>query len=1024
MSGLDIPLWKQELLKRKQARLAHEKLHSPQKSNETGSKARASSYANSNSSVLNRHLTDSENKADFEIGKQNVPDKNTGASLYNTKKGNLHNRNLVLDEFIDSPRTRQVSGESQILDVDTGPSRLDSFEAKPSSNKGVYNGNFTISGSSNMHGMQASSRVPHVNDKEANIIMHDSSDKNRLTSLPVEQGVECEHIRPRDVKKMWQTQATKDERLPKSHDVKKLTKENPRSPYPSNKGPSNQLNSQVSSNPGSVPKAYKSPYAKTPWGRPASVSSEKSIQKNTESSEVKKNDQKLHAIKSSLSNGSVPKDGKHEKGDDGVEHIQSVKSLLGLFGGKARPSFNRKVSDNVVLGNKAEKDKEYHNSDHKASSQKRPGLFKHHSEPNLLFNSDNQAGYFVPASPNKSPTSPRKFPKNPRESPSSPKKSPVAEVAVGDAILPSHHVSHGIQERLTRLRTASNSNIEEMDGFLEWQNDMSSNSETVLVPKNNELQQKDIPLHILPNHNQPIVPRQSIQADNTVHENGFKLDDNKFSTVKTSVSNKNEENLSTNGANTTQKQEIEQKDPFPEEPSRLDNISQNQQSSFNNVRETMVQNSYEKPRLSSALNTNNRLSGLATNAPSATVFHGSSARKDTQSTIEEVKNKLHSQNSSQQSTDKFLPEFYHEITTKNETRSNLTDTNEHKSRNKYENKQSNYAVETSQSGSSVHNDVMPTECLTEIKQNKQDLKPVIKNQEIEAKSDKKPRRRGLNIVDPSAVLQLTKDPILLKEQPPAAELGVFKESPTGKVQIIKHEPDRKNQIAQINRAWDLDNNRQTSKQNNGDMPASSIHVSPKKSNNVPVTSIDEIPVSVIGDFNSNKSKSNTSSDGPNAGSAAFYNGNIGTVLTENEGEFIPVSSIDDEVDLGPPPEIVFDKMPGNLKSCFLQNGKKRGKLSFFEHVFIHDYQSETAAASDWDFENGASFSSYTPAAVKQYGNVSVPHNVEPTPAPQPVITPPTPPEETHYDEPLITYNEEDSVDFTESSDSTAGALLF
>lgn len=92
-------------------------------------------------------------------------------------------------------------------------------------------------------------------------------------------------------------------------------------------------------------------------------------------------------------------------------------------------------------------------------------------------------------------------------------------------------------------------------------------------------------------------------------------------------------------------------------------------------------------------------------------------------------------------------------------------------------------------------------------------------------------------------------------------------------------------------------------------------------------------------------------------------------------------------------------------------------------MFIHDYQSETAATSDWDFENGTSFSSYTPAAVKQYEDVSKSYNAEPTPVPQPVTTP-TPPEETRYDEPVITYNEEESVDFTESSDSTAGALLF
>ena len=93
-------------------------------------------------------------------------------------------------------------------------------------------------------------------------------------------------------------------------------------------------------------------------------------------------------------------------------------------------------------------------------------------------------------------------------------------------------------------------------------------------------------------------------------------------------------------------------------------------------------------------------------------------------------------------------------------------------------------------------------------------------------------------------------------------------------------------------------------------------------------------------------------------------------------------------------------------------------------MFIHDYQSEIAATSDWDFENGATFSSYTPAAVKQYGTTNISHDVEPTPTPQPVITPPTPQGEPRNDEPLITYNEEESVDFSESSDSTAGALLF
>ena len=63
--------------------------------------------------------------------------------------------------------------------------------------------------------------------------------------------------------------------------------------------------------------------------------------------------------------------------------------------------------------------------------------------------------------------------------------------------------------------------------------------------------------------------------------------------------------------------------------------------------------------------------------------------------------------------------------------------------------------------------------------------------------------------------------------------------------------------------------------------------------------------------------------------------------------------------------------------------------------------------------------------MKQYSNVSKSYDVKSTPTPQPVApSAPTPQEEARYDEPLITYNEDESVDFTESSDSTAGAMLF
>ena len=105
--------------------------------------------------------------------------------------------------------------------------------------------------------------------------------------------------------------------------------------------------------------------------------------------------------------------------------------------------------------------------------------------------------------------------------------------------------------------------------------------------------------------------------------------------------------------------------------------------------------------------------------------------------------------------------------------------------------------------------------------------------------------------------------------------------------------------------------------------------------------------------------------------------------------------------------------------------QKRGKISFFEHVFIHDYQSETAATSDWDFQNGTSLSSYTPAAVRQYEDVeSKVYTPEPSPMPAAHIAPPAPPPDDKWEEPLITYGEEETVDFTGSSDGTAGALLF
>ena len=933
MSGLDIPLWKQELLRRKQAKLTQENSVSIQKSNESISKARVSNNANSNSTVLNHRLTDLEKKADFGAGKKNALDKNNSDRLHNTKKGSMNNRNIILDECVDSSHTRLTSGNSNSKILDTGPNRLDNFEVKPSRNTSTYNKNFSVSGSCNVRGMYQNNRVPHDNVEKSNKIVDDSH-KDRLNSPTVEQGVESEHISPRDVKKMWQRQATKDETLPKAHVAKKLssTKENSKSQHSSNKEIPNRLSTQVGSNPPSVPKAYKSPYAKNQWHRPASVTDEKSVQNSTVSQGVKKSDEKHHAAKSSLHNGGMGNDDERKKEGDGVEHIQSVKSLLGLFGGKTKPNFNRKVSDNILLGNKTEKGRDYRTSEIRTMSGKRPGLYKHHSEPNLFFKVEDGLANDVPK---KSPTSPIK-------SSISPRKSPTAE---------SHHVSRGIKERMTRLRRASHSNMEEMDGFIEYQNRLNCDSETAHVVKNNEPQhgqlnqrqsprKKDAPekisVSLIENNKQPTIPKQGTQVNTIVHEQDFRPDSYKHSNVKVSASNQNQNGLFNSVTNATQK------DTAPEIHSKLDSSvpaigkisvsKQNKDYLHNNVKKTMAQSDDEKPRLSTTLNNaNNRLSSPASNPPNSFENRGNIIINNTANSTSETKNELHDQSLSEQSSDKFLPAFGLANTKKMAAGRHLTDTNEHKSKNKYQSKQNNYVVETNQSDPGSDNGVVSTECLTEINQNKQDLKQVIKNketvEEIKVKPEKKPRRKGLNVVDPLAVLQLTKDPILVKEKPPEAELGILKESPTGKVKIIKHEPDKKNQIAQINRAWDLDNSKPTLKQNDlghKSMPASSIHTSPPTPNNVPVTSIDEIPVSVIDDSTSdklNKSKSNLNSSGVEVGNTTSYNGEADIASPESDEEFIPVSSIDDEVDLGRPPEIVFDKMPGNLKSCFGQNAK-------------------------------------------------------------------------------------------------------
>ena len=904
MSGFDIPLWKQELLKRKQTKLSNEKSQKSVPAHEFNSKDRLSN-AKTNSTGTNHHLADSEKRSTLESGKQNVLDKNNSYIVHNSQKRSTCNRNIVSMDTVDSSGTRQRSGLLKPKIDDSGPSRLDSFEQRPNGHSEKYGTNYNSG--SNIHniyipGMHQGSRGHHKNVETTNRII-DDSEKNRV-DLAIDHGVEREHISPRELKKMWQQQTTKSEVVPKSHGAKNLSS---KSQHPSNKEIPNLINAQVGSSGTSAPKAYKSPYAKTNWHRPTSVTDDKQAKKSdvkasiksTNTRQVEKGEVKSQTVQPSLSNGDVASKTFSSKDDDGVEHIQSVKSLLGLFGGKAKPNINRKVSDNSFPGSRNEKAVNHVN--------KRPGLYKHHSEPNLYLPTDDTVILNLPVS-SKSKASPTKSPTSPKKSSTSPVKSPTTDTTA-DA-LPSHHVSQGIQDRMTRLRRASHSGMEDMDGFVEYENRLNGQQDTKVVEINSEssLQNKKQNLAqtspvIVLESNSTKLPSQHSNGNNRIVENNANLHGNMQPTVKKSFG-----------------------------------IDKNHEYPYNKTKKSIVQTDNEKPGLSGAVNTGdyNRLSNQDTRAQNGlksqqnavinNTFKGTKLAPQDQSLAEKPSNEV-------------MPAFESNIAKSSAVSSDLTDTNEQKSKNKYQSKQSNYAVDINQSDSGFPSDEVSTERLTEIKKNKQDQKSVIKNEETvnntEQSVEKKPRRKGLNIVDPLAVLQLTKDPLLLKEKPSANELGLSKPSPTGKVEIIKHTPDRKNQIAQINRAWDLDNHEQNLKQNDlnhKNMPASSVQVSPVVSKHIPVTSIDEIPVSVIDDSASSKPNSVVVEPHSNIngmlqdGNTAFYNGTLlsgdGKVDSpEGDEEFIPVSSIDDEVDLGPPPEIVFDTMPGNLKSCFAKKRK-------------------------------------------------------------------------------------------------------
>ena len=274
----------------------------------------------------------------------------------------------------------------------------------------------------------------------------------------------------------------------------------------------------------------------------------------------------------------------------------------------------------------------------------------------------------------------------------------------------------------------------------------------------------------------------------------------------------------------------------------------------------------------------------------------------------------------------------------------VNDSFEPKSSPKYPNKQNACAVNGDQLGGGLGDQLVSTENSKGIMEDQQENKNVIKTeesiQEAPSKVEKKPRKSLLNVVDPLEVLQLTKDPILSKGKPISSDLGLIKAAQSGRkptVEIIKSQPDNKNKIAQINRAWDLNHvqpaHEPRSQVNAPTMPSNSSPQTPsdvpRQNRNIPVTSIDEIPVSSIDEVAVNGAKSSEGNVPPLlVGNATFYTGSQSTESSnhenEAEGEFIPVSSIDDDDDPSSliPPEIVFEKNPEKVRSCFITGGTK------------------------------------------------------------------------------------------------------
>lgn len=910
MSETIIPPWKQELLKRRErnAKLSNQE----------------NSTSGSVSTILSQCTNVESEGKDVTFGRQRILDQNV-SGIFNKVKPNSHGFILEdgVDGFGDDTRRQNEckSTHSQLTSNNGIASRLNrpndsSMQARGRPEKEDRNlPKFSSANTSNQEDSSGISRLDkkYCGDDFSGLspITLDNGEREQLKSfLGSDRGVDNEHIRPKDVKKMWKKQESKEELYTDRQNVKGKFPNKPSSVNHVEKDGFTEVNERQATPRGgtsiknhpqgdpsvvrsSVPKAYKSPFAKQGWSRQSGITNKKSYDKNSMVHIPQSNGLDGTERKPSLDekkSSSTVIDQPHEMVND--DHIPSVKSLLGLFGGRQASNVSQKPQDDLPVshGQKTWKQVGHSHPDGarpKASDHSLFNLSRHHPEPNL---------YSVSNSPQLSGS------QNADHLQTDINKVTLANKAVA---LPSHHVSRGIEERMSRLRRASQSSVEEMENSFVVDESVSSVSQA--------------------EKSRVIKDHPSILGENTFEP-------------KEEVAEKNLLN------------KIMRENPLIGKNS-FDNHSK--QSSY--VKKSSVEKLDKEEKSALATNVNDEkvinkvVDGVNTSSGSVRENHHREPIKSQENEVKTLK----------QPFDKILSVFGPRAGKKSTL--DVNDMKEPKSNDKYLSKQSNHGVEGIQSDTGLGDQVLSTENSKGIMKNQQENKIVIKNEEsskeLHSKAVKKPRRSLLNVVDPLDVLQLTKDPILLKEKPASSDLGLMKEPLTGRaptVEIIKSQPDNKAKIAKINRAWDLNKvepSAPSSQPSQQSMPTNgSTQAAPEvkpQSTNIPVTPIDLIPVSSIdevaeSDTNSDK---NIGADSASVklGNTTFYAGTLTSASVNHEdvpitskpiGEFIPVSSIDgdgednDDSSLLPPPEIVFEKKPEKIKSSFQSNRRQVGKCYF------------------------------------------------------------------------------------------------